>query len=147
MVRIRWTGNSLFSRGDRLLEPGDTIDVAADEADDLLSHWSGGWERADRDSAASSADASDDDDEDAADRDQGDSEDVVEPTPTPDDIDVDEDEIPPEPEAESYTRDELESMEWAELRQLAVNSDDESINGQSKKGDIIDALAVDGADD
>ena len=47
-----------------------------------------------------------------------------------------------EPETgDGYTRDELESMDWPDLRALAVESDREGINGKTPKAEIIDALA------
>lgn len=44
---------------------------------------------------------------------------------------------------DGYTRAELEAMDWSELRQMAVESDREDINGRSSKADIIEALAND----
>ena len=46
-------------------------------------------------------------------------------------------------EKSAYTRDELESLDWSELRSLAVESDREDIDGRTAKDDIIDALAED----
>ena len=49
-----------------------------------------------------------------------------------------------EPETEDgYTREELESMDWPDLRALAVESDREGINGKTPKAEIIDGLAED----
>lgn len=44
---------------------------------------------------------------------------------------------------DGYTRDELESMDWSDLRQMAVESEREDINGRSSKADIVEALAND----
>lgn len=53
------------------------------------------------------------------------------------------DESDTEETGNGYTRDELEDLEYDELSDLAMESDDESINGRSSREDIIDALAED----
>ena len=44
---------------------------------------------------------------------------------------------------ELYVRDDLEEMDYNELRSLAVESESEEVDGRSSKEEIIDALATD----
>lgn len=41
---------------------------------------------------------------------------------------------------DSYSRQELERMEWQEIRKIAAEVDSDEINGQSDRGDMEDFL-------
>lgn len=58
MVGLRWAGRGTFSYEGELFAPGETVDVDEETADDLLDHWSDGWERADETQSAEDGDDS-----------------------------------------------------------------------------------------
>lgn len=68
MPTLQWTGRSQFSYEGTMYAPGETDEFDDDEADELLDHWSDGWERAD--DSDSSDDGDSDSDADNADGDE-----------------------------------------------------------------------------
>lgn len=58
-----------------------------------------------------------------------------------DDVDVEEAEAENSDAEETHSREELEAMDWPDLRSLASDSDREDVNGGMKRGEIIETLS------
>lgn len=146
MPELRWTGRGYFSHPDHgLIDSGETIHVDdEDEAEDLLGHYSEGWERAENGDAEANTQGMDEEstaeESTAEESNEGNDDGGMDH----DDADMpDEDDLDDEPEFETYPRDELESMEYSTLRELAMDSDHPDVNGRSSGDEIIEALSPD----
>lgn len=137
MPELRWTGRGYYSHPDHGLIPsGETIHVDdEDDVEDLLGHYSGDWVEAEANTQGVDEEFTAEESNEGKDDGGMDHDDESMP---------DEDDLAETPEFETYPRDELESMEYANLRELAMASENEDINGRSSKDEIIEALAADG---
>lgn len=119
-TRYRFVGSNHYHDGERL-EHGDVVELNEGER----QYFAHKFEPVEDDSEGGDADAeaetADDetDDTDTDDTDAGDA------------------------SYETYSRDELEAMEWGDLRDLAKESDAEEIDGRSNRDDILETLSED----
>lgn len=113
-------GGQYYSRSTGYLDTGERAEVDAETADRLTHR---------PDFRLVGDDGEDEDETEEPEVDEGDEADVS------DDSDKSEGE-------ETYSREELEAMDWPDLRSLASDSDREDVNGGMKRGEIIETLAV-----